>query len=105
MTDIFIKVIEMSITASVVIAVIIVLRLLLRKAPKVFSYVLWAAALFRLLCPISFQQTTARKNLTSLIDSDNGFSGWSYSISTKHHSHIMISKGTATSFLIPSKLY
>ena len=51
MTDIFIKVIEMSITASVVIAVIIVLRLLLRKAPKVFSYVLWAAALFRLLCP------------------------------------------------------
>ena len=59
MTDIFIKVIEMSITASVVIAVIIVLRLLLRKAPKVFSYVLWAAALFRLLCPISFELPAA----------------------------------------------
>ena len=59
MTDIFIKVIEMSITASVVIDVIIVLRLLMRKAPKVLSYVLWAAALFRLLCPISFELPAA----------------------------------------------
>ena len=59
MTDIFIKVVEMSMTASIVIGVVMVLRLFLRKAPKVFSYVLWAAALFRLLCPISFQIPSA----------------------------------------------
>ncbi|MGN0603490.1 MAG: M56 family metallopeptidase [Oscillospiraceae bacterium] len=59
MTDIFIKVIEMSMTASIVIGVVMVLRLFLRKAPKVFSYVLWAAALFRLLCPISFELPSA----------------------------------------------
>ncbi|MGN0638774.1 MAG: M56 family metallopeptidase [Huintestinicola sp.] len=59
MTDIFIKVIEMSMTASIVIGVIIALRLFLRKAPKVFSYVLWAAAVFRLLCPISFELPSA----------------------------------------------
>lgn len=59
MTDIFIKVVEMSLTASVVIAVIMLLRLALKKAPKVFSYILWAAALFRLLCPISFELPAA----------------------------------------------
>lgn len=59
MTDIFIRVTEMSVTASIVIGVIIVLRLFLRKAPKVFSYVLWAAALFRLLCPVSFELPSA----------------------------------------------
>lgn len=59
MTDIFIRVAEMSMTASIVIGVIIVLRLFLRKAPKVFSYVLWAAALFRLFCPISFELPSA----------------------------------------------
>ena len=59
MTEIFIKVIEMSVTASIVIGVVMVLRLFLRKAPKVFSYVLWAAALFRLLCPISFELPSA----------------------------------------------
>lgn len=59
MTDIFIRVIEMSVTASIVIGVVMVLRLFLRKAPKVFSYMLWAAALFRLLCPISFELPSA----------------------------------------------
>lgn len=59
MTDIFIKVVEMSLNASVVIAVIMLLRLALRKAPKVFSYVLWTAALFRLLCPISLELPAA----------------------------------------------
>jgi len=59
MTDIFIRVIEMSMTASIVIGVVMVLRLFLLKAPKVFSYVLWAAALFRLLCPISFELPSA----------------------------------------------
>lgn len=59
MTDIFIRVIEMSMTASIVIGAVVVLRLILRRAPKVFSYVLWAAALFRLLCPVSFELPSA----------------------------------------------
>lgn len=59
MTEIFLKVVEMSLTGAVVIAVIILLRLALRKAPKVFSYILWTAALFRLLCPMSFELPVA----------------------------------------------
>ena len=44
---------NMSLTASVVILAVLAVRLLLRRAPKVFSYVLWAVVLFRLPCPVS----------------------------------------------------
>ena len=44
---------NMSVTASVVIVFVLLARLLLKKAPKIFSYALWAVVLFRLLCPVS----------------------------------------------------
>lgn len=44
---------NMSLTASVVILAVLAVRRLLRRAPKVFSYALWAVVLFRLLCPVS----------------------------------------------------
>ena len=44
---------NMSLTASVVILAVLAVRLLLRRAPKVFAYALWAVVLFRLLCPVS----------------------------------------------------
>ena len=53
MTAIFERVLNMSLTGSIVIAVVLLARLLLRRAPKVYSYMLWAVVLFRLLCPIS----------------------------------------------------
>lgn len=49
------KLLNMSLTASVVILFVLLLRLLLRKAPKVISYALWSLVLFRLLCPVSIQ--------------------------------------------------
>ncbi|HHV98692.1 MAG TPA: DUF4825 domain-containing protein [Clostridiaceae bacterium] len=52
--DAFITVLNMSITASYVAIAVIIARLLLRKAPKVFSYALWSIVLFRLVCPFSF---------------------------------------------------
>lgn len=51
--EIFSKILNMSLTASVVIGVVFLARLALRKCPKVFSYALWAVVLFRLLCPVS----------------------------------------------------
>ena len=44
---------NMSVTASVVIVFVLLARLLLKRAPKIFSYALWAVVLFRLLCPVS----------------------------------------------------
>ena len=40
------KLFNMSLTASVAIALVILLRLLLKKAPKVISYALWGVVLF-----------------------------------------------------------
>lgn len=55
MTDLlFIRVLNMSLTGSFVILTVMAMRILLRKAPSIFSYCLWAVVLFRLLCPISF---------------------------------------------------
>ena len=54
MEQIFIRILNMSLTAGIVILMVIFLRLFLRRQPKIFSYLLWTAALFRLLCPVSF---------------------------------------------------
>lgn len=51
--ELFLGILNMSITASIVIGVVLVLRLLLSRAPKGFSYLLWGIVLIRLLCPIS----------------------------------------------------
>ena len=57
MEALFVSILNMSLAASVAIIAVLVLRLLLRKMPKIFSYVLWAVVLFRLLCPFSFSGT------------------------------------------------
>lgn len=51
---VFIGILNMSLTAGILIPFVMALRLLLRRAPKIFSYVLWAVVLFRLICPFSF---------------------------------------------------
>lgn len=55
MVDLFNTILEMSIKGGIVIIAVILLRALLYKAPKRYSYLLWIAAGFRLCCPISFR--------------------------------------------------
>lgn len=55
MNTLFTQVLNMSITGSYCIIVVFFIRLLLKKKPKIFSYVLWSVVLFRLVCPISFE--------------------------------------------------
>ena len=57
------KLFNMSLTASVAIVLVILLRLLLKKAPKVISYALWGVVLFRLLCPMSIGSNFSVYNL------------------------------------------
>ncbi len=54
MDQIFLTVLNMSITASYVMVVVLVLRLLFKRAPKWISYALWSVVLFRLVSPVSF---------------------------------------------------
>lgn len=55
METLFLQILKMSITASYVIICIILVRFLLKRAPKIFSYALWLVVLFRLICPLSFE--------------------------------------------------
>ncbi|MGF7144890.1 beta-lactamase regulating signal transducer with metallopeptidase domain [Anaerotaenia torta] len=48
------KILNMSLTAGIVILSVLIARIPLRKAPRSFSYALWAVVLFRLVCPVSF---------------------------------------------------
>ncbi len=55
MSELFLSVINMSLTASYIILFVIVIRLLLKKAPKFISYALWGVVAFRLIFPFSFE--------------------------------------------------
>ncbi len=54
MSELFLAILNMSITASYVIIFVILIRLAIQKAPKVISYALWAVVAFRLVIPFSF---------------------------------------------------
>ncbi|OMF99466.1 M56 family metallopeptidase [Paenibacillus sp. FSL R7-0337] len=54
MTDLWISILNMSITASYVAVAVMLARVLLRRAPKIFSYMLWSAVMIRLILPVSF---------------------------------------------------
>lgn len=59
----FSAILNMSLTGSIVIGCVLLARLALRRAPRVFSYALWAVVLFRLLCPVSVSSPVSVLNL------------------------------------------
>ena len=62
--NIFLTVWNMSLTGSVIIGFVLLARLMLRNAPKIFSYALWAVVLFRLLCPVSVSSALSVLHVT-----------------------------------------
>ena len=57
MDALFIKILNMSITASWLIISVMITRLLIRKAPKWISCLLWGFVMIRLICPFSFESS------------------------------------------------
>ncbi len=55
MVGLFNTILEMSVKGGIVIIAVMLLRMLLIKAPKKYSYFLWAIPLFRLCCPYSLR--------------------------------------------------
>jgi len=53
MDKLFLTILNMSLTGAFVIAAVCIIRLPLKKAPKIISYCLWAVAGFRLVFPFS----------------------------------------------------
>ena len=57
MSNYFIQILNMSITATYVAIIVMLARLFLKKSPKIFSYLLWLIVLFRLVCPFSIESS------------------------------------------------
>lgn len=55
MNEFFLKILNMSISASWIILVVLVLRLLLKKAPKWINVLLWGIVAVRLICPFTIE--------------------------------------------------
>ena len=55
MNAVFVKLVNMSVAAGWLILAVLVLRLLLKKAPRWITCLLWAMVAVRLVCPISLQ--------------------------------------------------
>lgn len=75
MTTVFVKILNMSLTAGYCIAAVIVLRFLLRRQAKILSYLLWSVVLFRLLCPFSFNSSFSLLRMDTAAVSETVFSG------------------------------
>lgn len=79
-----IQVLNMSLTASYCILAVLLVRLLLRRAPKKYAYLLWLVVAFRLCCPVSltspmslfslgvFDQEVAEGHTMAYLDEDVG---------------------------------
>lgn len=55
MEGIFIKLLNLSIQASILITVVLLLRFILNKSPKSIKCLLWALVAIRLVCPFSIE--------------------------------------------------
>ena len=49
--EVFLTILNMSVTAGITILVILAVRAVFRKAPRKYLYVLWLVAALRLVCP------------------------------------------------------
>ena len=57
MNELFLKIINMSISASWLVLAVLILRFVLKKAPKWINVLLWGIVAIRLICPFSFEST------------------------------------------------
>ena len=57
MNELFLKIINMSISASWLVLAVLIFRFVLKKAPKWINVLLWGIVAIRLICPFSFEST------------------------------------------------
>lgn len=62
MGNIFYKLYSMSLTASLCVLMICIIRQFIKKAPKIYSYLLWSIVAFRLICPFSLESSISLFN-------------------------------------------
>ena len=75
-SQIFIKILNMSFAAGYCIIAVMMLRFLLRKQAKIFSYLLWSVVLFRLICPVSISSAYSLLRMNTNIISQENIDRW-----------------------------
>lgn len=65
MEKVFLQILNMSLIGSYCVLAVLLVRLLLKRQPKIFSYALWLIVLFRLVCPVSFESPFSVFRMTS----------------------------------------
>ncbi len=55
MTDLFLTIVNMGISAGWLVVAVVLIRLLIKKAPKWITVLLWGVVALRLLCPLSIE--------------------------------------------------
>lgn len=70
--ELFPEMLDLNLTASIVILFVICVRQFLKGAPKIFSYALWGIVLLRLLVPVSIESSVSvvpeRTEFSSMVD-------------------------------------
>ncbi len=59
MNELFLKIINMSISASWLVLAVLILRILLKKAPKWVSVLLWGIVAIKLICPFTIESSVS----------------------------------------------
>ena len=72
MNAIFLKLLNMSAAGSVLILAVVVLRALLKRAPRWIICVMWAVVAVRLVCPVSIVSPLSAFQATPSIVSESG---------------------------------
>ncbi|MGN8963335.1 M56 family metallopeptidase [Bariatricus sp. HCP28S3_D3] len=68
MNELFLKIINMSISASWLVLAVLILRFVLKKAPKWVNVLLWGIVAVRLICPFSFESALSLIPSSETID-------------------------------------
>jgi len=67
MSAFFLKIVNMSISASWLVLAVLLLRLILKRSPKWISVLLWGLVAVRLLLPVSFESVLSLIPSTEVI--------------------------------------
>ncbi|MBP5262672.1 MAG: hypothetical protein J6Z43_11160 [Clostridiales bacterium] len=69
MNELLSNILHMSLTGSIVILVVMSARMIMKKMPKKYMYLLWAVVGFRLLCPVTLESSFSIFNIRPIRNS------------------------------------
>ena len=60
MSELFLNILTMSLSAAWLVPVVLLLRLALKRSPKWIHVLLWALVAFRQICPLTFESSLSQ---------------------------------------------